>query len=94
VWRKGKRRTETDRHLIHQDNVLDLRDITVARGDEVVRRGEAGVPVDVTLVDIEGEKRVVWRLEVWGRVRGWVNFGHRFVIEVLGGAKRPQTRER
>ena len=84
VWRKGKRRTETDRHLIHQDNVLDVKDITILPGEEVAHQRDATVPKEVTLLDIEGEKRVVWRLEVWGRVRGWVNFGHPFVIEVRG----------
>lgn len=84
VGRNRQRRTDTDRRLIHQNNVLDLRDITVLPGAEVARQGEATVPADVRLVDIEGEKQVVWRLEVWGRVRGWVDFGHPFVIEVLG----------
>jgi hypothetical protein len=86
VWRNGRRRRNTDRRLIHQNNVLDLRDISVARGEELFRSGEATVPAKVGLADIEGQATVVWRLEVWGRVRGWVNFGHPFVIEVVGGA--------
>lgn len=90
VWRNGRRRTDTDRRLIHQDNVLDLRDITVMLGDEAARQGEATVPAAVRLADIDGQKRVVWRLEVWGRVRGWVDFGHRFVIEVLGQRTREE----
>jgi hypothetical protein len=84
VWRNGQRRTETDRLLIHQVNILDLRDITILPGEEVVRQGEATVPKELQLADVEGEKQVVWRLEVWGRVRGWVDFGHPFVIEVSG----------
>jgi hypothetical protein len=28
-----------------------------------------------------------WRLEVWGRVRGWAGFGHPYVIQVLGPLK-------
>jgi hypothetical protein len=94
VWRSGRRRTDTDRRLIHQNNVVDLREITIPRGEEVVRQGKATVPPDVSLADIEGEKQVVWRLEVWLRVRGWVDFGHPFVIEVLGSAKRPHTTDR
>ena len=90
VWRNGRRRTDTDRRLIHQDNVLDLRDITILPGDEVARQGEATVPAAVSLADIEGQKRVVWRLEVWGRVRGWVDFGHPFVIEVSGQRPREE----
>jgi hypothetical protein len=31
----------------------------------------------------------VWRLEVWGRVRGWVDFCHPFLIEVSGEPQRP-----
>ena len=84
VWRNGRQRTETDRLLIHQDNVLDVRDLTILPGEEVTRQGGATVPKEVRLADVEGEKRVVWRLEVWGRVQGWVDFGHPFVIEVLG----------
>jgi hypothetical protein len=83
VWRNGRRRTETDRRLIHQTNVLDLRDISIARGEELARQAEATVPANVTLADIEGRATVVWRLEVWGRVRGWVDFGHTFVISVV-----------
>jgi hypothetical protein len=64
VWRNSRRRTDTDRRLIHQDNVLDLRDITVMLGDEAARQGEATVPAAVRLADIDGQKRVVWRLEV------------------------------
>lgn len=94
VWRNGQRRTNTDRRLIHQDNVLDLRDLTILRGEEVAREGEATVPADVSLADIDGEKWVVWRLEVWGRVRGWVDFAHSFVIEVLGKANRKHTADR
>ena len=82
VWRDGKRRIDTDRRLIHQDNVLDLKDISILAGEEVTRQGGATVPADVSLADIEGTKQVVWRLEVWGRVRGWVDFGHPFVIDV------------
>jgi hypothetical protein len=88
VWRNGRQRTETDRLLIHQDNVLDVRDLTILPAEEVTRQGEATVPKEVRLADVEGEKRVVWRLEVWGRVRGWVDFGHPFVIEVLGVAAK------
>ena len=82
VWRDGKRRTDTDRRIIHQANVLEVRDITILSGEEAARQGDATVPANVRLADIEGGKQVVWRLEVWGRVRGWVDFGHPFVIDV------------
>ena len=91
VWRNGQRRTRTGRRLIHQNNVLDLRNLTILPGEEVTRQAETTVPADVSLADIEGEKRIVWRLEVWGRVQGWVDFGHPFVIDVLGNSNRPDT---
>ena len=94
VWRNGKRRTHKDRRLIHQNNVLDVRNITILPGEEVARHAEATVPAELTLADIEGEKRIVWRLEVWGRVRGWVDFGHPFVIEVSGVTNLPPTVDR
>jgi hypothetical protein len=84
VLRDGKRRTDIDRRLIHQKNVLDLENITILSGEEIARDGEAIVPAEVSLADIDGDKRVVWRLEVWGRVRGWVDFGHPFVLDVFG----------
>jgi hypothetical protein len=84
VWRKGRKRIETDRHLIHQHNIVDVRDATVGHGQELVRRVDATVPGEITLVDIDGKKTVVWRLETWGRVRGWVDFGHFFAITVSG----------
>ena len=88
VWRNGRRRRETDRRLIHQDNVLDLGEISILAGEEIARGGEAKVPAEVNLAEVEGVKRVVWRLEVWGRVRGWMDLGHPFVIEVVGGKSR------
>ena len=84
VWRKGKKRIETDRRLVHQSNVVAVGNLTIGHDDEHAVRAEATVPKEVTLVDIEGDKTVLWRLEVWGRVRGWVNFGHPFVITVTG----------
>jgi hypothetical protein len=73
---------------VHQDTVLDVRDLTIARGEEIARQCEATVPEEVVLADVEGETRVVWRLEVWRRVRGWVDFGHPFAIDVVGVATR------
>jgi hypothetical protein len=90
--RPRQTRIRTDRRLIHQHTVLDLGDLSILPGKEVARQATATVPADVILADIEGEKRVVWRLEVWGRVRGGVDFGHPFVIEVLGKATRPRER--
>ena len=84
VWRRGRKRIETDRHLIHQHNILDVSDLTIGRGEEFARQIEATVPREVTLVDIDGRTAVVWRLEVWGRVRGWVDFGHPFPVTVSG----------
>jgi hypothetical protein len=82
--RKGQKHSNTDRRLIHEHNVLDMRDVTIAAGEEMTRHADITVPADVNVVDIEGKRTVVWRLEVWGRVRGWVDFGHPFVIDVAG----------
>ena len=83
VRRAGRTRRDRDRRLIHQVNVLDLRDVAAGRGQHVVGHATVTVPADVRPADIEGHKAVVWRLEVWGRVRGWADFGHPFVIQVL-----------
>ena len=53
-------------------------------GQEVEQQLYIGKTVTQSLVDIEGTKTVRWRLEVWGRVRGWVNFGHPFPLTVTG----------
>jgi len=92
VWRQGRRRTETDRRLIHQDNVLDVTEVSVGSGEVLTRESEATVPAQIELADVDGRPTVVWRLEVWGRVRGWVNFGHPFVIDVVGVAQRSSCR--
>ena len=84
VWRGGRTRTDRDRRIIHQANVLDLRDAAVGPGEQIVRHATVNVPADVKLADIDGPKEIIWRLEVWGRVRGWADFGHPYVIEVLG----------
>jgi hypothetical protein len=49
------------------------------------------VPPDVKRADIEGDKEIVWRIEVWGRVRGWADFGHPYVIQVVGRDDRHET---
>ena len=76
-------RTDRDRRIIHQTNVLDLGESAAGPGEQIVGRITVDVPVDVHYVDLEGEMKIVWRLEVWGRVRGWADFGHPYVIEVL-----------
>jgi hypothetical protein len=83
VLRGGESKTDTDRRTIHQANVLDVRDATVGHGEDVIRYATVKVPADVTLADIAGEKEIVWRIEVWGRVRGWADFGHPYVVQVL-----------
>ena len=79
----GLSKTSRDRRIIHQTNVLDLQEATAGSGDEVVRHTTVNMPAAVQLADIAGRKEIVWRLEVWGRVRGWADFGHPFVIQVL-----------
>ena len=78
----GLSKTSRDRRIIHQSNVLDLQEASAGPGEEVVRHAGVTVPSDVRLADIAGRKEIVWRLEVWGRVRGWADFGHPFLIEV------------
>ena len=84
---KGAARSDRDQRIIHQTNVLDLRDAAVGSGEQVVRHVTVTVPAHVQPADIEGSKDIAWRLEVWGRVRGWANFGHPFEIEVLNPAE-------
>ncbi|HEX7778090.1 MAG TPA: hypothetical protein VF424_02565 [Vicinamibacterales bacterium] len=79
----GLSKTSRDRRIIHQSNVLDLQEAAAGPGEEVVRHAGVSVPPDVRLADIAGRKEIVWRLEVWGRVRGWADFGHPFVIQVV-----------
>jgi hypothetical protein len=81
----GLSKTSRDRRIIHQSNVLDLQEAAAGPGEEVVRHAGVSVPPDVRLADVAGRKEVVWRLEVWGRVRGWADFGHPFVIQVADG---------
>ena len=91
VWRRGKRETDRDRRLIHQTNVLDRGEAAAGPGEHVVGQATVTIPADVQLADIEGRKEVTWRLEVWGRVRGWTGFGHPYVIlpKVVAERDRP-----
>lgn len=41
------------------------------------------VPAAARIAGIPGTRQLEWRLDVWGRVRGRVDVGHPFVIEVL-----------
>jgi hypothetical protein len=91
MWRAGKTKTDRDRRLIYQANVFDLRDAAVSHGEQIVRHATVNVPADVKLADIEGNKAIIWRVEVWGRVRGWADFGHPYVIEVLDKRDRNDT---
>ena len=88
VWRNGRRQIETDRRLIHQHNVVDLEGVTIEPGNEIARKAGVMMPARIDLADIEGRATVVWKLEVWGRVRGWVDFGHAFVVDVLSEGSR------
>jgi len=83
VQRAGETKTDTDRRIIHQTNVLDLKETGAGHGEQVIAHATVNVPAGVRLADIEGRKEITWRLEVWGRVRGWVGFGHPYVIQVL-----------
>lgn len=76
-------KTDRDRRIIHQSNVLNLGESVAGSGEQIVGSATVTVPADVQYVDIEGDRRIVWRLEVWGRVRGWADFEHPFVIQVL-----------
>jgi hypothetical protein len=80
--RAGGPRTNKDRRIIHQANVLDLGESAAGPGEQIVGHATVSVPADVRYADIEGQKAIVWRLEVWGRVRGWADFGHPYIIEV------------
>ncbi len=60
--------------------MLDRGEAAAGPGEHVVGQATVTIPADVQLADIEGRKEVTWRLEVWGRVRGWTGFGHPYVI--------------
>lgn len=81
--RAGRSKTDKDRRIIHQTNVLDVREAVAGSGEHVVRHATVNVPAGVQHADIAGQKEIVWRLEVWGRARGWTGFGHPYVIQIL-----------
>ena len=84
VWRRGRRERDRDRRLIYEQNVIDTGPLVIARGEELIRQAEATMPSSLRLADVEGDKAVVWRLEVWGKVQRGVDFAHPFVLEVRG----------
>jgi hypothetical protein len=84
VYRRGRRDRDRDRRLIYQHNLIDTGPLVIARGEELIRQAEATMPASLRLADVEGDKAVVWRLEVWGKVQRGVDFGHPFVLDVRG----------
>jgi hypothetical protein len=62
VQRAGETKTKTDRRIIHQINVLDLKEASAGRGEQVIAHATVNVPADVRLADIEGRKEIAWRL--------------------------------
>ena len=81
----GGARPQRDRRIVDQTNVLDVRDAAADAGGYVIRQATVAIPVALPSAGIPGRKEIFWRLEVWGRVHGWVDFGHPFPIEVLTG---------
>ena len=77
----GGAKPQRDRRIVHQTNVLDVRDAAAGAGEHVIRHATVAIPATLPTTDRPGQ--IVWRLEVWGRVRGWVDFGHPFPIDVV-----------
>jgi hypothetical protein len=82
TFQPGKKRRNRDRRIIHQANVVNLGEATMGHGEQVLGQAIVTVPADVRYADIVGRREIVWRLEVWGRVRGWADFGHWYAIQV------------
>jgi hypothetical protein len=83
TYQPGKKRRNRDQRIVHLANVVNLGETTAGPGEQVVGHATVTVPTEVKYADIAGHRKIVWRFEVWGRVRGWADFGHPYVIEVL-----------
>jgi hypothetical protein len=86
-WRtRGKERyLDRDVRLVHQQTVLDVKDVTVAKGEELAHEARVVIPSDQPSTGGSGEPgdpARVWRFEVWGRVRWGADVMHPFVVEV------------
>lgn len=90
---KGAARSDRDQRIIHLTNMLNLGEAAAGAGEQIIRHVTVNVPAQVQLADIEGPKDIAWRLEVWGRVRGWANFGHPYDIEVFNPAEEEERVE-
>ena len=78
----GQYRT-TDQKLLYQQNILDEHDNVIAAEDIWKMLVEFQLPDD-TLHSTESEDRaIVWKIEVWDKVKWWPDFMHPFVIEVV-----------
>ena len=93
VGRSGKQRPTFDRRIVYQENVLEVRDRDAARGGTVQAEGVVQIPADVSPSGAHGKGMTTWRLEVWGKVKGWAGFMHPFLITVRPGATNPRGRQ-
>jgi hypothetical protein len=86
-WRTrgNERHLDRDVRLLYQHNVLDVKAVTVPRGEELAYEAQLVVPSEQPPTGGSGapeDPEHAWRLEVWGRVRWGADLMHPFVIEV------------
>lgn len=79
----SERYKTTNEKLFYQQNILDEHDNMIVAEDIWETIVEFQLPDDA-LPSFESEDRaIVWKIEVWGKVKLWPDFMHPFVIEVV-----------
>ena len=68
----------------HQERIFAVEKTEVPAGGQFAQTVTFTVPADAQPSTDAAERRVTWRIEVWGRVRGGANFMHPFTVAVSG----------
>lgn len=84
-YKRAKGGTETSyfTKVLSETNILDVGEISLSAGERLQWDLSLDIPRDHPATGkIATDKRIEWKLEVWGRVRARPDFMHPFVIHV------------
>ncbi|HET7435561.1 MAG TPA: hypothetical protein VFN10_12710 [Thermoanaerobaculia bacterium] len=79
--RNGRSREQFTKQIA-EGNLLDEGEIDIAAGETLERSFLMTVAPDARPTSVKGDFAIVWKVEVWGRVKAHPDFMHPFVIRV------------
>ena len=73
----------------HQERIYTSESQVIPSGSQEERIVTFRVPLDGEASKKSPDRQVIWRIEVWGRVRLWPDFMHPFTVGVSGEERQP-----